>query len=297
MSKREGIARYNLIINKLRKRPADFEEILDYLERESDLQGYDFIVSKRTFQRDLDDIRSLYNIDIQYDRSLKKYKIEDEDSDASHRVLEAFDTFNALNVSDRISDFIHFEKRKSKGTEHLYGILHAIKNQVLIKFQHQKFWEDEITERTLEPYALKEARNRWYLVGKDLKDNNIKNFALDRISNLEITKQKFIYPNDFNIVEYYKYSFGIKAWGNEKNQEIVLSFTEMQGKYIKTLPLHHSQEILEDNEKGLKIRLKLAITYDFVMELLSLGKEVTVIKPQSLIHEMKAIYQECLDKY
>ncbi|MBS9768743.1 MAG: WYL domain-containing protein, partial [Flavobacteriaceae bacterium] len=71
----------------------------------------------------------------------------------------------------------------------------------------------------------------------------------------------------------------------------------MQGKYIKTLPLHHSQEILEDNEKGLKIRLKLAITYDFVMELLSLGKEVTVIKPQSLIHEMKAIYQECLDKY
>ncbi len=181
MSKREAISRYNLIINKLRKRPASFDEILDYLEQESDLQGYDFIVSKRTFQRDLDDIRSLYNIDIQYDRSLKKYKIEDEDSDASHRVLEAFDTFNALNVSDRISYFIHFEKRKSKGTEHLYGILHAIKNQVLIKFHHQKFWEDEITERTLEPYALKEARNRWYLVGKDLKDNKVKNFALDRI--------------------------------------------------------------------------------------------------------------------
>ncbi|MBS9766069.1 MAG: WYL domain-containing protein [Flavobacteriaceae bacterium] len=297
MSKREGIARYNLIINKLRKRPANFDEILDNLERESDLQGYDFIVSKRTFQRDLDDIRSLYNIDIQYDRSLKKYKIEDEDSDASHRVLEAFDTFNALNVSDRISDFIHFEKRKSKGTEHLYGILHAIKNQVLIKFQHQKFWEDEITERTLEPYALKEARNRWYLVGKDLKDNRIKNFALDRISNLEITKQKFTYPNDFNIAEYYKYSFGIKAWGNEKPQEIVLSFTEMQGKYIKTLPLHHSQEILKDNENEFKIRLKLNITYDFIMELLSFGKEVQVIKPKSLINKMKAIYEECLMKY
>ncbi|PIE97425.1 MAG: WYL domain-containing protein, partial [Polaribacter sp.] len=180
-------------------------------------------------------------------------------------------------VSDRISDFIHFEKRKSKGTEHLYGILHAIKNQVLIKFQHQKFWEDEITERTLEPYALKEARNRWYLIGKDLKDNKIKNFAL--------------------VNEYYKYSFGIKAWGNDKPEEVVLSFSEMQGRYIKTLPLHHSQEILKDNENEFKIRLKLYVTYDFIMELLSFGKEVKVIKPKSLINEMKVIYQECLEKY
>ncbi len=296
MSKREGIARYNLIISKLRKRPADFEEILDNLERESDLQGYDFIVSKRTFQRDLEDIRSLYSIDIQYDRILKKYKIVDEDSDASHRVLEAFDTFNALNVSDRISDFIHFEKRKPKGTEHLYGILHAIKNRFLIKFYHQKFWEDQITERTLEPYALKEARNRWYLVGKDLKDNNIKNFALDRITDLTISKKKFLYPKDFSVEKYYKYSFGIRS-SDEEPQEVILSLSSFQGKYIKSLPLHESQEILVDNENELQIRLKLTITYDFIMELLSLGREVTVIQPKSLIDELKESYTDCLNKY
>jgi len=73
MSKRESIARHNLIIKKLRKHPASFADISDYLALESELQEYNFIVSKRTFQRDLEDIRSLYNIDIQYDFSRKVY--------------------------------------------------------------------------------------------------------------------------------------------------------------------------------------------------------------------------------
>ncbi len=69
MSKREAVARYNLIINKLRKHPASFDEILSYLEVESDIQSYNFVVSLRTFQRDLADILSIYNIEINYDFS------------------------------------------------------------------------------------------------------------------------------------------------------------------------------------------------------------------------------------
>ncbi|HCN83891.1 MAG TPA: WYL domain-containing protein, partial [Sphingobacteriaceae bacterium] len=77
MSKRESLSRYNLIINKLRKHPADFKSISDHLERESEIQEYNFKVSKRTFQRDLDDIRSLFHIDVQYDFSRKVYFIDD----------------------------------------------------------------------------------------------------------------------------------------------------------------------------------------------------------------------------
>ena len=66
MSKRESIGRYNLIIRKLRKSPASLGEIMAFLELESEIQGYNYIVSRRTFIRDLEDIRSLYNIDIQY---------------------------------------------------------------------------------------------------------------------------------------------------------------------------------------------------------------------------------------
>ena len=55
------------------------------------------------------------------------------------------DTFSALNLTDRLSNHIHFEKRKPQGTENLYGLLHAIKNQVQIQFTYQKFWEDDLT--------------------------------------------------------------------------------------------------------------------------------------------------------
>ena len=289
MSKRESIARYNLIIKKLRKRSATFAEIEEYLALESEIQAYNFNISKRTFQRDRDDIRSLYNIDILFDFSKKVYYIDfDEQPEANERILEAFDTFNALNLTDRLSKHIHFEKRKPQGTEHLYGVLHAIKNQIQIKFVYQKYWEDELTERIVEPYALKEFKNRWYVLSKDLGDDKIKSFALDRLTDLEILIKKFNFPKDFDVNEHYRYCFGIISPNGHQPENVILSFNAFQGKYIKSLPLHDSQQILIDNEDELRIQLKLFITHDFFMELLSFGENLKVLKPQSLIDDLKS---------
>mgnify|MGYP001466624951 CR=1 FL=1 len=298
MSKREAVARYNLIIKKLRNRPSTFSEISDYLVLESELQGYDFNVSKRTFQRDLEDIRSLYNIDIQYDFSRKVYYIDyEEKPEVNERILEAFDVFNALNITDRLSDYIHFEKIKPKGTENLYGLLHAIKNQFQVSFTYQKFWENESSYRTVEPYALKEFKNRWYLIAHDLNDNYVKVFALDRLTDLEITRKKFQRPDDFNVGEYFKHCFGIIRSYDQYPEEIILSFDPIQGKYIKTMPLHESQVILEDNNEELLVKFTLFITHDFIMEILSYGDTVKVIQPVSLIEEIKKVYENALKQY
>jgi len=298
MSKRESTARQNLIIKKLRRNPATFQEIADYLSLESEIQAYDFNISKRTFQRDLNDIRSLYNIDIQYNRSQKVYFIDnDEQAEISERIIEAFDTFNALNITDRLSNHIHFEKRKPQGTENLHGLLHAIKNQLQIKFTYHKFWEEEPTHRITEPYALKEFKNRWYILANDLKDDMIKSFALDRLSEFEITKNKFSTIKKFNVNEHYKYCFGIISPNDLELQEIILSFDPFQGKYIKTLPLHETQEIQIDTENELRIKLKLYVTHDFLMEILSFGQNVKVIKPKSLINDVKTTYQNALALY
>lgn len=298
MSKRESIARYNLIIKKLRKHPSTFSEISKDLAFESDLEGYNFNISKRTFQRDMEDIRSIYNIDIQYDFSRRVYFIDfDQQPEVNERILEAFDTFNALNITDRLSSYIHFEKRRPQGTENLYGLLHAIKSQVQIKFTYQKYWEDDLTERTVEPFALKEFKNRWYVLANDLKDNQVKSFALDRLTELEITKRKFRFPNDFDVNEHYKYCFGIISPNGHKPQEVILSFNPLQGKYVKSLPLHESQQIMTDNEEELRIKLTLFITHDFFMELLSYGENLKIISPASLINKIKNSLQETLKKY
>ena len=298
MAKRESIARYSLIINKLRKHDSTSKEILDYLEFESELQDYDFNIVPRTLQRDIRDIRSLYNIDIQFDFSRKVYYINyDDQSEFSSRILEAFDTFNALNISDRLSDNIHFDKRRPQGTENLHGILHAVKNNHKIRFCYQKFDEDEPSIRQANPYALKEFKNRWYMLAKDLKDNRIKSFALDRLSNLDITRAKFDSNYDFDVNQHYKYCFGIISPNGKEPEEIELSFSPYQGKYIKTLQLHDTQKILTDNEQELKVSLKLVITKDLIMELLSHGENVKVIKPKSLINDIKNQLEKTIGFY
>ncbi len=170
-------------------------------------------------------------------------------------------------------------------------------NRFLIRFTYQKFWEDEVTHRTAEPYALKEFKGRWYVLANDRKDNTIKTFGLDRISQLEISRELFKYPENFNINEYFKYCFGIITSPDTKPEEIVLSFEPVQGKYIKSFPLHETQKVIVDNEEKLQIKLKLHITHDFIMELLSFGDTVKILKQESMKSEIKAIYQNALNQY
>jgi predicted DNA-binding transcriptional regulator YafY len=293
MAKRESLIRYNLIIKKLKRHPATFQEIADMLALESELQEYELEVTQRTFQRDLHEIRALYNIDIRYDFSRRVYHIDFEDmSEIRERVLEAFDVFNALNLSDRLSEHIHFEKRRPQGTENLHGLLHAIRNGLRISFIYRKFWEDAPAVRTVEPYALKEFRNRWYVISNDLRDKRTKSFALDRISDLEILKAKFSTDHGFDVAEHFRYCFGIIGPNADAPEEVLLSFTPHQGKYIKSMPLHATQEVLADTAKELRVRLKLYITYDLVMEILSYGPEVKVLAPECLVQEVRKTHRK-----
>jgi predicted DNA-binding transcriptional regulator YafY len=298
MSKRETISRYNLIINKLRRNPSSFSQISEYLATVSEIQGYDFNISKRTFQRDIDDIRSLYNIDIRYDYSLKGYYIDlDQQPEINERIFEAFDIFNALNISERLSDVIFFENRRPQGTQNLYGLLHSVKNQLQLNFVYQKFNDEKPDVRNVQPLALKEFRNRWYLLGKDIKDEIIKCFSLDRLSELEITRVKFEKPSGFDVDSHFRNSFGIISPNDNIPRQVILSFNALQGKYIKTLPLHRSQQIIRENKKEMVVKLEIFITYDFIMELLSFGPNVRVLQPSELVNAVKTALKNALDQY
>ena len=80
-------------------------------------------------------------------------------------------------------------------------------------------------------------------------------------------------------------------------EEIILHYDALDGAFLKTLPLHGSQEILTDDpEDGLKIRLHLRITNDFVMELLSRSRSLEVIAPEHLRRRIREIYEAALDR-
>ncbi|KAA3436728.1 helix-turn-helix transcriptional regulator [Rufibacter hautae] len=305
MSKRGYISRYLMVLRRLKAKPySTYEELKGYMENQ---YGYlqmqddtlDFKMSIRTFQRDIKEIRDLFGIDIEYSKARKGYHIIQTESENLNfqRMLEAFDMFNSLNLAHDLRQYVHLESRRPQGTENLYGFLHAIKNRFRVRFTYQKFWEEAVSNRAVEPYAMKEFKNRWYVIAKDSKDGNIKSFALDRLSDLEITNFSFVYPNDFNIEEMYRTFFGIISPFGEVPQDIILSFDPFQGKYIKTLPLHHTQKIITSNDEELRVSLNLCITYDFMMELLSFGDSMKILQPESLAMDVKSAHEKAFGQY
>ena len=298
MSKLIYFKRYLYIIDRLRSRPCSFIELQEYVIRklENEDINTDFEYAIRTFERDKKDISTLFGISIQYNRKDKTYSIdEDEIEDQSvTRMMDAFSIHHALQEGNKLSPSVFLEKRKSLGTEHIHGIIHAIQNLYFLKFTHKKHWDNDITQREVKPIAVKESQQRWYLIAWDKKDERIKTFGLDRISDLKITDTKFK-PITYNVEKEYQHAFGVETY--EPVQKIVLEFSWQQGNYIKSFPLHESQQILEENGKTVLLEIYIHTTNDIVMELLKYGSNVKVIEPISLQEEIRNRIFAMIKKY
>lgn len=94
---------------------------------------------------------------------------------------------------------------------------------------------------------------------------------------------------------FYDY-YGIIQFPVEKERVIIKVGCE-QGMYIKTLPLHHSQKLIHQDDDYMTFELYLKPCYDFVQELLSCGSELEVISPQSLREEINRYVVEMCEIY
>lgn len=305
MAKIEQMLRLKFIEDFLRSRKnvgASYEEIQDYLEKKYQEDGIDLDdlkFTKRTFLRDKDAISKVLKTDIVYRRSTNTYAIdEDNDDEFQEDVFDNLLLVEAFRTVKGKKNIMLFEQRKSRGLHWLSGLVHAITHHKIITLQYTKFWEGVSHTKVLEPYAVKEFKNRWYLLAHEKNDEKyfLKTFGLDRISDLEIAPSTFK-PQKYDAEKDFENSFGIISTLNETPEEIVLSFDADQGKYIKTLPLHHSQEILVDDDDEFRIKLTLVPTYDFEREILSHGNSVKIISPESFRNVMKAEVEDMLKNF
>jgi predicted DNA-binding transcriptional regulator YafY len=67
----------------------------------------------------------------------------------------------------------------------------AIVGQRLLRFEYYKENEDEFSERRVEPYALMNGREGWYVVTWDPDRADVRHFRLDRIRRAEVTDEGF----------------------------------------------------------------------------------------------------------
>lgn len=294
MAKTDQMLRIKYIEDLLRRRKekgASLQEIKEYLEKkfaEKD-KLEDLKFTERTFLRDKQLIFEVSGIEISYSRAKRVYYIDSEELETyQENVFDHLLLVEAYREAQNNGDIMIFEPRKSCGLENLHGLVHAIKNRKIITFRYLSYWTGATSDRVVEPYALKEFEHRWYLLGRDHHVGNdkkiMKSFALDRLSELEFKKS--FKREKYDPHEAFRHSFGIISPDSEP-QEIVLWFESHQGNYVKSMPLHHSQEILEDNENGLKIKLFLVPTFDFKKEIFSLGERAEVLSPEFFRNEIR----------
>jgi len=67
----------------------------------------------------------------------------------------------------------------------------AITGRRLIEIEYYKENEDEISERKVEPYALTNGREGWYVASYDPEREGVRHFRLDRIKRARVSEQKF----------------------------------------------------------------------------------------------------------
>ena len=298
--KLEGIQRMLVIINKLkeRQRYVPREELEEYVRlrmEERDATPVDI----RTIQRDFKNIEDLFGICIRFDKKWSGYYINEEDSlinEQYERLLLNFDLLNALDKTSNLHTYVLAEHHRPSDTECLPALIKAIKFSHPVAFDYIYVREEgRMRNKKVLPHYLKEDQQRWYLLAYD--NNVLKIFNVDCIRNLRIYYEE-TFKRDMNIDanDLFKDSYGIWNQPDIPIENIELSYSALDGRFLKSVPLHHSQTIIADNETEFRITLRLRITNDFVMALLARSSSLTVIKPLHLRERVRKVYEKALQR-
>lgn len=287
------IEKQNWLLSTIRrKRRITFPELSRLWENETGLNDDRSPLSYRTFNRYVQEIRNLYGVDIACDRHTNEFYIRNEDAvendTMKNWLLDTIATENLVRECKSINERILFESIP-KGREHLYTIISAMKNSTVLEVSYKTFWRPDSYTMHIQPFFLKAYKQRWYLIGiSDRHAEEIRVYGLDRMESITETDEQFKYPKEFHPDEYCAKSFGIFL--SDRKAEIVkLKVTDNQQSFLRSLPLHWSQEEIETMPEYSVFQYYLAPEYDFEQELLSRAATVEVLEPMWLREEMKSL--------
>lgn len=185
-----------------------------------------------------------------------------------------------------------------KGLDLLPDIIHAAVNgqAVSITYRTYKSSEEEHTV-VVHPWYVKQYNNRWFLMAYDAEADRITNFALDRIQGFQVEEEVTFIPNDeVDFEHYFDDVFGVTIPPADVEKiRVELQFSPKQYPYIVSKPLHHSQEIMDDENRIIAVEVRP--TYEFTQLILSFGADVTVLAPASYQQEIIANLRRNLQNY
>ncbi len=129
------------------------------------------------------------------------------------------------------------------------------------------------------PYYIKLYKQRWYMFGKK-SGGGLRTYALDRVTEMEVTDLEFVMPLAMSMDDFFGNIVGITT-SKAPVHDVVIQTTATRAKYLRALPLHHSQRE-EVHDFYSIFRYKLKLNYELVSELMAMGPDIIVISPREL---------------
>lgn len=280
------INRYVWFVTTIYNRgPITLEEIQHRYESHF---GRGEVLSERQFHRYTDAVEELFDIEIKYSRTQRGYIVADREGidnmGMRKWLIQTFSVNNMLHESQELKNRILLENVPS-GQHHLTTIVDAMRESVALSMTYHSFHREEPSTFEVEPYCVKLFEQRWYMLGMSDK---LRIYALDRIKALEPTERKFKLPKKFDAEKFFADHYGIIISDEDFDVEpVALKVDWWQSKYLRTLPLHHSQVEVERNEKYSIFEYRLCPSFDFRQKILSMGVAVEVLAPTKLITKVR----------
>jgi predicted DNA-binding transcriptional regulator YafY len=331
---RNALIRYRTIDKCLqnRRKKWTIESLMDACtEALYEYEGIDKPISLRTIRLDLQAMRSDklgYNAPIIV-TDKKYYSYEDSAysitnspltsqdlnilQEVSH-LLQQFKGFSHFNevtemvnkLEDKIyseqfnqPSVIDFEKNDLlTGIEWLDILYKQIISQTAIQITYQSFKARSANEFVFYPYLLKEYRNRWFILGMKKEQKEILTLALDRIQKVEpLANELYRRNKNFEPHTYFKDLIGVTKNVADTPTHIVFIASHRHAPYIKTKPIHASQQIVETRKEGIVFSIDVVPNFELERELLGFGEGIKILSPSNIIRLMKRKTRLMFDAY
>ena len=332
---KNALIRYKTIDNCLRNRYRRWtlEDLVEACsEALYDMEGIRKGVSVRTVQGDIQMMRSDklgYNAPIEvYDHKYYRYADSDysimdmpmsqndyevmQEAVDMLRQLEDFGQFAEMaDVVSRLQDklaisrnnrkpIIHFDSVPDlKGIRLLNPLYNYIAHKQTLRIVYQSFSARQPSEYIICPYLLKEFRTRWFLFCSKASNLMMFNLALDRIQSVEPVDVPFRENPDFDPEHFFDDVIGVSKNIGGKPRTIKFWASREQSKYIKTKPIHRSQQLMKENPEDGSCVFRIDVVFNIEMYsvFMSYGPGVRILYPQSAVKYMRDKLREALDQY
>ncbi len=173
----------------------------------------------------------------------------------------------------------------------------AVANEYSEEIEYRSGREEQPVIRVIDPYGMLYWNNKWYTVGFCQLRKKIRSFRVDRITRIQRTQVRFKRPDSFSARQFFLQNL---LQDSESTAEMVTVIIGGRSEALEDLCIHWflGHHVIERSSNQAVFLLDERAVQGYVPYLLlSYGKAVQVIEPQSLKEKLVSIASELMEYY